>query len=99
MSATVSRRGSSLWALMSRSSLPRAVTGVQPGDDPVQEAIGDLALAQQRQVVARAIGLEDADPVRVRPEPGAGLGDIVGHEQVDALAPELVRGAIQRTGL
>ena len=37
------------------------------------------------------------DPVRVGPEAGAGLGDVVGDEQVDALAAELVRRPARAT--
>ena len=38
-------------------------------------------------------------PVGVGPEARAGLGDVVGDEQVDALAAELVRGPVERAGL
>ena len=99
MSATVRRRMVSGWALMSASSLRGGVAGVQRGGDPVEDGVGDLALGLQGQVVARPVGGEDADPVGVGAEAGAGLGDVVGHEQVDALASELVRGAVERAGL
>ena len=50
-------------AAASRSSSARG--------DPVQQAVGDLALRLQRQVLARPVGGQDRDAVRVRAEPGA----------------------------
>ena len=82
-----------------RASLRGGVALVQRGGDPVEEPLGDLALGQQRQVVARPVGGQDRDPVRVGPEAGARLGDVVGDEQVDALAAELLGGALERAGL
>ena len=81
-------------------SAPARVAVVQrERGDPVEEAIGDLALGEQRQVVADAVGVEDRDPVGVGPEARSGLGDVVGHEQVDALAAQLVGGPVERPGL
>ena len=60
MSTTERRRTDSDWALIGWSpwsgSVRRCVADVQHGDHPVQQAVGDLALGQQRQVVARAVG-------------------------------------------
>src|SRR3954452_12370089 len=99
MSATVSRRTVSVWALMSRPSLPRAGAGVQPSHDAVEELISALALGQEGQVHPAAAGVEDGHPVRVRPEARARFRDVVGDEQVDPLALELGGGPIERTRL
>ena len=69
------------------------------GGKSVEEPVGDLALGEQRQVLARAVGREDRDPVRVGPEAGARFGHVVGHEQVDALAAELVGCPLERARL
>src|SRR3954451_1197759 len=101
MSRTDRRRTCSVWALMRSPyvsgpvcALPRAF--VQQPHDAVQQAVRDLALGQQRQVVAGAIRPEDHDPVRVGPEARARLADVVGHEQIGAFAAELLRGAVER---
>ena len=80
-------------------SLPRRVASVQRRGDPIEEAVGDLALGQERQGVGTAGGIEDRDPVRVGPEAGAGLAHVVGDEEVDALPAELLRGPVERAGL
>ena len=76
-----------------------ASRSVQQRHDPVQQAVRDLALGEQRQVVARPVGAEDHDAVGVGAEARAGLGDVVGDEEVGALAAELVGGAVERAGL
>ena len=43
-----------------------------------------------------AVGREDRDAVGLGAEPGAGLGDVVGDEEVDALAAQLLVGALER---
>ena len=107
MSATVRRRTVSVVALM---LAPRAASDsshqsarrrrARPArGDAVEQPFGDLALGLERQVLARAVGGEDRDAVRVGPEARARLGDVVGDEQVDALAPELLGGAVERPGL
>ena len=56
-------------------------------------------LGQHRQLVLGAVGGQDRHPVRVRPEAGARLRDVVGDEEVDALAAQLLGGALERAGL
>ena len=56
-------------------------------------------LGSMRQVLPIAIGREDADPVRVGPEPRARFGDVVRDQQVDALAPQLVGRSLEGSGL
>ena len=80
-------------------SVGGGVALVQRAGDPVEERVGDRALGLERQVVARPVGGEDRDPVRLGPETGAGLGHVVGDEEVDALAAELLGGALERPGL
>src|SRR5262245_53461477 len=104
MSLTVRRATDGLGALIGR--VPRACpecapprpgrpTSLRPGRgcDPRPP------LAEQRKRLATAIGVEDLDPVGVGPEAGARLGDVVRDEQVDPLAPELLRGAVEVAGL
>ena len=79
-------------AAPSRASSARGAT-------PVEDLVGDRALREQRQARRAPVGGEDHDAVRVRPEAGARLGDVVGDEQVDALAAELVGGPIERARL
>ena len=82
-----------------RSSLPGGVALVQRGGDPVEQRVGDGALALQRQVRPRPVGGQDRHAVGLGPEARAGLGHVVRDEQVHALAPELVGGPLERAGL
>ena len=56
-------------------------------------------LLWQRQVRPRSVGGQDRHAVGVGPEARAGLGHVVRDEQVDALAPELVGGPLERARL
>src|SRR3954451_14141031 len=73
MSRTDRRRTVSVWALIGSPVGVRPVCAlpapfVQQHNDPVQQAVRDLALREQRQLLARAIGAEDHDPVGVGAE-------------------------------
>ena len=107
MSTTVRRRGVSVGGAHAGSRRARFVATVCAAASRASSAaatrsrmpVGDLALGQQRQVVARPVGGQDRDAVRVGAEAGAGLRDVVGDEQVHALAAQLVGGAVERAGL
>ena len=108
MSTTVSRRTLRAWGrrlrssadlLSHRLSLRGRIALVQRGGHAVEDAVGHRALGQQRQRLVRRVRREDRDAVRVGAEPGARLRDVVGDEQVDALAAELVRRAFERARL
>src|SRR6478735_8773824 len=104
MSRTDRRRTVSVWALMCSPVGVQPVCAlparfVQQRDDPVQQAVRDLALGEQRELVARPVGAEDRDPVGVRPEARARLAYVVGDEQVRALLPELLGCPVERARL
>ena len=67
--------------------------------DPVQQAVRDLALREQRELVAGPVRAEDHDPVGVGAEARAGLADVVCDEQVGALAAQLLGRPLERAGL
>ena len=72
-------------------SLRGGVALVQRRGDAVEQPVGDGPFGEQGKVLAAALGGEDRDPVRVGPEARAGLRDVVGDEQVDALAARACR--------
>ena len=84
---------------MVRLSLRGGVALVQRDGDPVEQGVRDGALALERQVRPRSVGGQDRHAVGVGPEARAGLSHVVRDEQVDALAPELVGGALERARL
>ncbi len=107
MSTTVRRRGVSVVALMlapararwwlQSARRRRARPARRRPDRAARSATARLRL--QRQVVARPVGGEDRDAVRLGAEARARLGHVVGDEQVDALAAELVGRPVERAGL
>src|SRR5664280_2102678 len=93
------RSRSKLLRDVASSSLHGAVPGVQPGSNAVEEPIRDLAFRQQRPGLGRCVRSEQGDSIGVGPEARAGFGHVVGDEQVDTLALELLDRPLERAGL
>src|SRR3954451_10987271 len=64
----------------------------QPRRGGVEDGGRDLALAAQGHVNRRAVDSDDENFVGVVLEPGAGGGHVVGHDEIEVLAPQLVLG-------
>ena len=63
--------------------------------DQGDEAAADVEFGKKRPAVGGCAGTQDRHDVRVDREPGAGRGDVVGDDEVQPLARELVRGACE----
>ena len=62
----------------------------------VEQPVRDLCLGQLRPGLRLGPGRDERDAVRVGTEARAGLGHVIGHEQVHALAGGLLRRPLQR---
>src|SRR5947209_6841782 len=73
----------------------------QPRRGGVEDGGRDLALAAQGHVDRRAVDSDDENFVGVVLEPGSGGGHVVGHDEIEVLAPKLVfglAGYVERLG-
>ena len=75
-----------------RAGRARPLAGRRAGD-PVEDAVRDVLLGEQRQLLVEAARVEQADDVRVGAEAGAGRRHVVGDDQVEALARSLRRAS------
>ena len=81
-------------------SLRGGVARVQRDRDPVEQPLGDRALRQERQVVARAVGGQDRDPVRVGAEARSpASATSLATSRSTPLRRSFSRGALERAGL
>ena len=68
-------------------------------DDQVEQSVPDLGLGHQRPGLGVAARRDDGHPIGVCAKAGAGLGDVVGDQQVHPLAGGLGRCPLKRPGL